>query len=143
MGDRVKLEEFEAGLAERLRGLGFARKAADRDGPMGSGFVRYSSGRSDVVLSSDRGVLGITVGPSGGATFGYRPWADLLGLEVDAGLGLNAQADFLLGHAGQIESLIEQDPAVGERLRSANWRFIKEHLGLAPDMPRPGTGGGS
>jgi hypothetical protein len=138
----MKLAEFEAGLAERLCRLGFACEAADHNGPMGSGLARYSSGRADVVLTSDRGALGITVGPPGGATFGYRSWAELLGLEVDADLSVDAQADFLLGHAGQIETVIERDPAAGERLRSANWRFVKEHLGLAPDMPRPGAGGG-
>lgn len=139
----MKLEEFEAGLAERLRGLGFALEAADRDGPMGTGFVRYSSGRCDVVLTSERGVLGITVGPPGGAAFGFKPWADLLGMEVDAGLDVDAQVDFLLGHADQIEKVIERDPAVAQRLRSANWRYVKEYLGLDPDMPRPGTSEGS
>jgi hypothetical protein len=133
----MKLAEFEAGLTARLRGLGFACAEADREGPMGSGLVRYSSGRSDVVLTSDRGVLGITIGLPGGASFGYQSWAELLDLEVDADLGVDAQADFLLGHVGQIENMIEQDPAVGERLRSANWRFVKEFLGLDPDMQKP------
>ena len=82
----MKLEEFEAMFAGSLGRLRFACETADRHGPMGSGRVRYSSGRSDVVLDSDRGSLAITMGTPGSATFGYRPWADLLGLAVDADL---------------------------------------------------------
>jgi hypothetical protein len=139
----MKLEQFEAGLAEHLSELGFALAEVDRDGPMGTGLVRYSSGRCDVLLIIERGVLAITVGLPGDADFGYKPWADLLDLEVDAGLDVDAQADFLLGHAEQIEKLIEGDPAVAQRLRSANWRYVKEYLGLDPNMPRPGASEGS
>jgi hypothetical protein len=139
----MKLLEFEAGLAERLCELGFALDTADSDGPMGTGLVRYSSGQCDVLLIIERGMLAVTVGLPGQADFGYKPWADLLGLEVDAGLDADAQADFLLGHADQIEKLIERDPAVAQRLRSANWRYVKEYLGLDPDMPRPGASEGS
>jgi hypothetical protein len=134
----MKLEELEALLAENLGRLGFACETEDRHGPMASGYVRYSSSRSDVVLDSDRGLLAITMGPPGFATFGYRPWADVLGLAVDADLDVKEQAEFLLGHAQQIESTIEHDPQIGDRLRSSNWRFVKEYLGLDPDMRRPG-----
>lgn len=139
----MKLEEFEAFFAESLGRLGFACETADRRGPMGSGRVRYSSGRSDVVLDSDRGSLAVTIGPPGFATYGYRPWADLLGLAVDADLDVKEQAEFLLGQAQQIENAIERDPQIGDRLRSSNWRFVKEYLGLDPDMRRPGEAGGS
>jgi hypothetical protein len=135
----MKLGDLEAVLAERLARLGFTRQSADTGGPMGSGRVRYSSGRADVVLESDRGSLGVTAGPRGTATYGYQPWADLLGLDVDAGLDVMAQAEFLLGHAEQIENVIECDPDIGDRLRSSNWRFVKEYLGLDPDMRRPGA----
>ena len=55
-------------------------------------------------------------GPPGFATYGYRPWADLLGLAVDADLDVKEQAEFLLGHAQQIENAIERDPQIGDRL---------------------------
>jgi hypothetical protein len=114
--------------------LEFAREAVDRHGPMGSGRVRYSSGRSDVVLDSDGGSLAITIGPPGSATFGYRAWADLLGLAVGVDLDVKEQADFLLGRVAQIENAIEHDPQIGDRLRPSNWRFVKEYLGLDPDI---------
>jgi hypothetical protein len=60
---------------------------------------------------------------------------------VDVGLGVKEQADFLLGHVAQIENAIERDPQIGDRLRSSNWRFVKEYLGLDPDMRRPGESG--
>jgi hypothetical protein len=110
---------------------------------MGSGRVRYSSGRSAVVLDSARGTLAITMGPPGSATFGYRPWADLLGLAVDADLDVKEQAEFLIGHTQQIENAIEHDPQIGDRLRSSNWRFVKDYLGLDPDMHRSGEAGDS
>jgi len=93
----MKIEEFEVMFVGGLGRLGFACETADRHGPMGSGRVRYSSGRSDVVLDGDRGSLAITMGPPGSATFGYRPWADVLRLAVDADLDVKEQADFLLG----------------------------------------------
>lgn len=134
----MKLEELEAGLVERLSCLGFVRQTAQRGGPMGSSRVRYSSRWSDVVLHSDRGAVGITMGPRGSVTYGCQPWADLLGLEVGADLDAIAQAEFLLGHAEQIEDAIAHDPDIRDRLRSSNWRFVKEYLGLDPDMQVPG-----
>jgi hypothetical protein len=135
----VTLEELEAGFAARLAGQGFTLQAADRQGPMGSGRVRYSSGRCDLSFDSDRGVLAVTMGPPGGTTYGYRPWADLLGVPVEPDLDATAQAAFLLGHAPRIEALIAADPKINDRLRTANWRYVKEFLGLDPSTPRPGT----
>jgi len=37
----------------------------------------------------------------------------------------------------------KHDPQIGDRLRSSNWRFVKEYLGLDPDMRRPGESGDS
>jgi hypothetical protein len=105
---------------------------------MGSGRVRYSSGRSDISFHSDRGTLAVTMGAPGSPTFGYRPWADLLGLTVPPGLDATAQAEFLLDHAGRVEAMIADDPKISDRLRALNWGYVKEYLGLDPDMPRPG-----
>lgn len=134
----LSFDEFAQSADEGLRQRGFVLAGEDKAGPMGSGEIRYSSGRSDVVLHSDRGLPAVTMGPRGAFTYGYRPWADLLGLEVDPGLDVHSQLEFLLEHADRIEEMIERDPRIDERLRELNWRVVKEHLGLDPNMPRPG-----
>ena len=106
---------------------------------MGSGEIRYSNHRLDVVLHSDRGSPAVTIGSHGGLTVAYQPWADLLGVEVERDLDVRRQLEFLLEQARKIEELIEHDPEIDERLRELNWRVVKEHLGLDPNMPRPGA----
>jgi hypothetical protein len=139
----MKLEEFEALFAESLVGLGLPARPR-------TGVAQWGAGGSDTRRAGQTSFLTATGKrwPSRwarlvSATFGYRPWADLLGLAVDADLDVKEQAEFLLGHAQQIENAIEHDPQIGDRLRSSNWRFVKEYLGLDPDMRRPGEAEGS
>ena len=132
-------DQFVDSVREVFGRYGFVLESEDRTGPMGSGEIRYSSLRSDLVLHSDRGCPAVTMGRHGGLTYGYQSWADLLGVEVDQDIDVHRQLAFLLEQASRIEALIERDSGIDERLRELNWRVVKEHLGLDPEMRRPGA----
>ena len=132
-------DQFADAAMEELTRHGFLRESEDRNGPMGSGEIRYFGHRLDVVLHSDRGLPAVTIGSHGGHTFTYQPWAELLGVEVDKDLDVRRQLGFLLEQACRIKDLIEGDPEINERLRELNWRVVKKNLGLDPNMPRPGA----
>jgi hypothetical protein len=136
----VTFDEFVLSVSERLNDLGFVRSGEDLDGPMGSAEIRYSLDRTDVMLHSDRGIPSMTVGPRGSPSFAYQPWAEILQLDVAPDLDATAQSEFFLGRMREIDAAIESDPQIETRLRNLNWRFVKEYLGLDPNMPIPGHG---
>ncbi|NNN21870.1 MAG: hypothetical protein HKL80_07720 [Acidimicrobiales bacterium] len=137
--DNSPFDQFFSSVKEELTVHGFLPKSEDRDGPMGSGEVQYSSVTSELVLHSDRGIPAVTIGPHSGITYGYLRWAEFLGIKVDQDLDVYRQLDFILEQKRRIDELIEGHPGIDEKLRELNWCAVKDHLGLDPKMARPGN----
>jgi hypothetical protein len=135
----MDLRELVVLVVDRVARFGFVVVDERLGGPMGSGRVRLSDGACVVDLISDRGVLAITLGRSGGEdTWSIETWAEVLGIEMDEYAGIAEEVDFVVERLPTIEEVLATDPGVDTRLRDVNWRRVKDHLGLDADTPRPG-----
>lgn len=122
----------------RLAAAGFSLAGDTGTGPMGSRVVRFAAERLTIELISDRGTLTVNAGPRNQPTFVLGVWAIILGLSAPPAGSTDEEIEFLLDHIRDIDKAVESEPSILEKLRQANWRYVKEHLGLSPDMMRPG-----
>jgi hypothetical protein len=136
VGPDMDLRELVVLVVDRVARFGFRVVDERLGGPMGSGRVRLSDGACVVDLISDRGVLAITLGRSGGEdTWSIETWAEVLGIEMDEYAGIAEEVDFVVERLPTIEEVLATDPGVDTRLRDVNWRRVKDHLGLDADTP--------
>jgi hypothetical protein len=134
----MDLLELVASVSERISRSGFRVVDERVGGPMGSGRVRLSDGHCDVDLVDDRGALSIAIGRSGSdQSWSTAVWLEVLDLEMHEINDIADEVDLIVELLPVIQTELAADRDLDVRLREANWRRVKDHLGMDPDASLP------
>lgn len=126
------------GLVDRLAEVaGLRPTQEDVGGPMGSARWRFSDGIVDLDLNCDKGTWGVTVGPTGFATFQISVWETVLGRQGPTDASFDEQLNFFLENLDDIREFISHGSEAGARLRNENWTQVRDKLGLDPEAEWP------
>jgi hypothetical protein len=134
----MAIDEVLEAVRGRVEEAGF-RQTSTFASSMGKQYL-FSDGVVDLEFVHDRGYDHVGLGVAGVGTFGYRAWANAIGMPFADGLNHVEQVGYFLANLQQIREFVATQPDADARLRAANYKLVAPQIGLDPNKPAPGRG---